>query len=105
MSSVNPSTGSRGEHVHSLEDWTRYGDELRRPLCIAEGLKQAPSICIVGAGLSGLSVAFRLATKRPDLRIEIVEKSDRCGGTIETWKQGEWICDVAVNATRTHPAF
>ena len=105
MSSVNPSTGSRGEHVHSLEDWTRYGDELRRPLCIAEGLEQASSICIVGAGLSGLSVAFRLATKRPDIRIEIVEKSDRCGGTIETWRQGEWICDVAVNATRPHPAF
>ena len=91
--------------MNSLEAWIRYGDELRRPLCIAQGLEQASSVCIVGAGLSGLTLAYRIATKRPDLAVEVVERSDRCGGTIETWRSGEWICDVAVNATRAHPAF
>ena len=89
----------------SLEDWVRYGDELRRPLCIAGNLPLATTICVVGAGLSGLTVAYRIASKRPDINIEIVEKSGRIGGVIDTWKHGDWLCDVAVNATRPHPAF
>jgi len=52
-----------------------------------------------------LAIAYRIASKRPDLEIEILERTDRCGGTIETWSEGEWLCDVAVNAARPHPAF
>ncbi len=89
----------------SLKDWIRYGDELRRPLCVASDLDNSSAVCVVGAGLSGLTVAYRIATKRPDIHVEIVEKSERCGGVIETWTQDGWICDVAVNATRAHPAF
>ena len=91
--------------MFSEEEWTRYGDELRRPLLIAKGLAEASSVLVVGGGLSGLCVAYRLATKRPDLRIELIEKSDRLGGAVETWSNGEWLCDVAVNAARAHPAF
>ena len=91
--------------MFSEDDWTRYGDELRRPLMVADGLANAGRVLVVGAGLSGLCVAYRLAMKRPDVQVELFEKSDRCGGTIETWNQGEWVCDVAVNATRAHPAF
>ena len=89
----------------SLKDWIRYGDERRRPLCVASDLDNSSAVCVVGAGLSGLTVAYRIATKRPDIHVEIVEKSERCGGVIETWTQDGWICDVAVNATRAHPAF
>ena len=89
----------------SLEDWVLYGDELRRPLCVSKNLPLGSTICVVGAGLSGLTVAYRIASKRPDVNVEIVEKSERIGGVIDTWKQGDWICDVAVNATRSHPAF
>ena len=89
----------------SLEDWIRYGDELRRPLCVASDLGNSSAVCVVGAGLSGLTVAYRIAAKRPDIHVEIVEKSERCGGVIETWTRDGWICDVAVNATRAHPAF
>ena len=66
--------------MFSEEEWTRYGDELRRPLLVAKGLAEASSVLVVGGGLSGLCVAYRLATKRPDLRIELIEKSDRLGG-------------------------
>ena len=89
----------------TLEDWIRYGDELRRPLCVARALPLSSTICVVGAGLSGLTVAYRIASKRPDVNVEIVERSERIGGVIDTWKQGDWLCDVAVNATRPHPAF
>lgn len=89
----------------SQQDWIRYGDELRRPLCIARDLPHSTNVCVVGGGLSGLTVAYRIATKRPDVRVEVIEKSHRFGGVIETWTQDEWVCDVAVNATRPHPAF
>ena len=48
-------------------------------------------------GAFRLSVAYRIASKRPDVRVELIEKSDRLGGVGET--DGEWVCDVAVNAT------
>ena len=82
-----------------------HGDEVRRPLQIAKGLENSRKVVIVGAGLSGLTLAYKIAKKRPDISIELIEKSSRLGGVIETWKQGEWICDIAVNASRAHPAF
>lgn len=91
--------------MFSEDEWTRYGDELRRPFMLADGLSEATNVLVVGGGLSGLCVAYRIASKRPDVQIELIEKSDRLGGTVETWSNGEWLCDVAVNAARAHPAF
>ena len=93
------------DSLYTVEDWARYGDELRRPLLVGPKLSKSTKLAIVGAGLSGLSIAFRIAIKRPDIEIEILEKTERCGGTIETWSEGEWMCDVAVNAARPHPSF
>tara|TARA_Y100000766_G_scaffold34098_2_gene23893 strand:- start:19 stop:1287 length:1269 start_codon:yes stop_codon:yes gene_type:complete len=93
------------DSLHSVEDWIRYGDELRRPLLVGPNLAQSTKLYVIGAGLSGLTIAYRIATKRPDIEIEIIEKKNRCGGTIETWSDGQWSCDVAVNAARPHPAF
>ena len=91
--------------MSSLESWVLHGDEMRRPLLVNQKFAESKRIVIVGAGLSGLCCAYRIAKKRPDLEIILHEKSDRIGGVITTWREGEWICDVAVNATRTHPAF
>ena len=91
--------------MNNLQDWIRHGEEMRRPLLVNHNLSKAEKIIIVGAGLSGLCTAFRIAEKRPDLEIIIIEKSKKSGGVICTWKQNEWLCDVAVNATRSHPAF
>lgn len=90
--------------MYSVEDWVRYGDELRRPLLVSEGLTKSTHLVIVGGGLSGLTIAYRLASKRPDISITILEGSDALGGVIKTWKSDEWVCDLAVNATRSHPA-
>lgn len=91
--------------MSNLESWVRYGDEMRRPLLISGNFAQSSKIVIVGGGLSGLCCAYRIATKRPDLEIIIHEKSSELGGVIGTWQQDEWICDLAVNATRPHPSF
>ena len=75
--------------MYSLEDWVRFGDELRRPLLIGPNLSKSTKLCIVGAGLSGLTIAYRIASKRPDLEIKILEATERCGGTIETWSEAD----------------
>ena len=91
--------------MSNLESWVRYGDEMRRPLLISGNFAKSSKIVIVGGGISGLCCAYRIATKRPDLEIIIHEKSSELGGVIGTWQQDEWICDLAVNATRPHPSF
>ncbi len=44
-------------------------------------------IVIVGAGISGLSLAFRLQEKVPNADIVVIEKGKRAGGTIWTEEQ------------------
>lgn len=51
-------------------------------------------VCIVGAGLSGLSVAAFLRQLRPELQLLILEQSDQPGGAIASYSeqgfQAEW---------------
>ncbi len=91
--------------MSNLDEWVLHGDEMRRPLLVNPKISKSSKLVIVGAGLSGLCCAYRIAKKRPDLEIIVHEKSSRLGGVIATWKEDEWLCDVAVNATRPHPAF
>ena len=91
--------------MSSLESWIKHGEELRRPLIANAKLGDSEKVVIVGGGLSGLCCAYRIAHKRPDISVIILERTNRLGGVINTWQDGEWICDLAVNATRPHPAF
>ena len=88
-----------------LQDWIQHGAEMRRPLLANPKLRDEQKIVIIGGGLSGLCTAFRLGQKYPDKNLILVEKSDRLGGVIQSWKKDEWICDLAVNASRPHPAM
>ena len=88
-----------------LDEWVLHGDEMRRPLLVNPKIIESTKLVIVGAGLSGLCCAYRIAKKRPDLEVILHEKSSKIGGVISTWAENEWLCDVAVNATRPHPAF
>jgi oxygen-dependent protoporphyrinogen oxidase len=40
------------------------------------------SVAVLGAGLSGLSTAYLIVNKMPDVKVEVFEKADRIGGTI-----------------------
>jgi len=91
--------------MSSLQNWINHGEEIRRPLMVNPKLAHSTTVVIVGGGLSGMCCAYRIATMRPDVKVIVLEQSQRLGGVISTWQDGEWICDLAVNATRPHPAF
>ena len=46
-----------------LQSWINYGDEMRRPLVINPKLADSKKVVIVGGGLSGMCIAFRLSQK------------------------------------------
>jgi oxygen-dependent protoporphyrinogen oxidase len=51
-------------------------------------------VCIIGAGISGLSTAAFLLQQQPELQLLILEKSPQPGGAIATYSesgyQAEW---------------
>ena len=55
--------------MSDLDKWILHGDEMRRPFLANSKLSESSKLVIVGGGLSGLSCAFRIAKKRPDIEI------------------------------------
>ncbi len=90
--------------MQDRQAWIRHGQELRRPFLVNPALADEGHVVVVGAGLSGLTAAYRLREARPDVRITVLERSDRAGGVIRTWRKDEWVGEFAVNASRPHPA-
>jgi oxygen-dependent protoporphyrinogen oxidase len=48
---------------------------------------RALRVVIVGAGISGLALAYRLQERRPELDISILEATDRAGGAVGTYRR------------------
>ena len=57
----------------------------------------SPRIVIVGAGISGLALAFRLQERLPDAEIVILEQSDRPGGTTWTIRDNGFQVEIGPN--------
>jgi protoporphyrinogen/coproporphyrinogen III oxidase len=56
-----------------------------------------PRVVVIGAGLSGLSVAYRLHRLRPDLSITILERASRPGGNIWTERRDGFQVETGPN--------
>lgn len=56
-----------------------------------------PSVVIVGAGISGLALAYRLGQKAPDISIHILEASDRIGGKIWSERREGFLVESGPN--------
>ena len=44
-------------------------------------------VIIIGAGLSGLSAAHFLKKSEPDLQVVLLEKKERAGGAVQSFKK------------------
>jgi oxygen-dependent protoporphyrinogen oxidase len=56
------------------------------------------TVVVIGGGISGLSVALHIADQRPDVRIRLLESSDRLGGVIHTDRKEGWVCEAGPGA-------
>lgn len=54
-------------------------------------------IAIIGGGISGLSLAYFLMQKKPDLDLKIIEAEKRTGGKIITEEVSGFLCEGGVN--------
>jgi len=55
------------------------------------------SIVIVGGGISGLSIAYFLLERKPDLDITVLESDGKAGGKIWTDRVDGFLCEGGVN--------
>jgi oxygen-dependent protoporphyrinogen oxidase len=56
-----------------------------------------PTVVIVGAGISGLSLAFRLRQQAPETTIHVLESSPRIGGKIWTERRDGFLIESGPN--------
>jgi len=52
---------------------------------------------IVGGGISGLSLAYFLLKRNPELDLKLIEAEKRAGGKIITEKVSGFLCEGGVN--------
>ncbi|WP_448513750.1 protoporphyrinogen oxidase, partial [Parathermosynechococcus lividus] len=62
-------------------------------------------VAVVGAGLSGLSVAWRLQKVAPQYKVVVLEASDRLGGNITTEAQDGFVWELGPNSFAPTPAL
>ena len=56
-----------------------------------------PSVVIIGAGISGLSLAYRLRQQSPDASITVLEAAQRIGGKVWTEKRDDFLIESGAN--------
>lgn len=67
-------------------------------------MSSSPHVVILGAGVTGLSAAYFLRQKRPDLRVTLLERSARVGGNIVTEQRDGFLLDGGPDSfLRTKP--
>lgn len=54
-------------------------------------------VCVIGGGISGLCIAYRL--KKKGFGVTLLEKNARCGGNIQTERDGDFLIEWGPNST------
>jgi oxygen-dependent protoporphyrinogen oxidase len=62
-----------------------------------------PCVAVVGGGISGLSAALRLAERRPDIDVRLLEARPHLGGVLETIRQDGFLVEAAADSFLTNP--
>ena len=58
----------------------------------------APTVVVVGAGISGLTAAYELLRLRPDVRVVVLDGADRVGGKLALLEVGGLTVDAGAEA-------
>src|SRR5262249_32917495 len=70
---------------------------LSPPLVTDPLLRAMPKIVIVGSGITGLAIGFRLRYLLPHAEIAVLEQAGRPGGTIWTERENGFQVEVGAN--------
>lgn len=79
-----------GAHGPTLNDvvetfsWHDVTEEMETMATRLHGLKSGEHLTVVGGGVSGLTLAYFVASSRPDVQVTVLEAEDRLGGYLET---------------------
>jgi oxygen-dependent protoporphyrinogen oxidase len=64
---------------------------------IENRFENRPRIIVIGGGLSGLSLAYRLQEKLPQASLTLLEKAERAGGKIDTFQREGFTVECGPN--------
>jgi oxygen-dependent protoporphyrinogen oxidase len=64
-----------------------------------------PRVVIVGGGISGLALAYRLEERAPDADVIVLEESARLGGTIGTEQRDGFLLEIGPNGFLDNKPF
>lgn len=85
---ASSSTDSQTYSVPKVDDWNTLSPDIEASYLGLEQLEKGESIAIIGAGISGLTLAWILSRSRPDVRIHIIDDKPEVGG---------WMCSTHVS--------
>lgn len=71
----------------NVESWDEMNEELEVLMSRVKMVKKGQELCVIGGGLSGLSLAYFVSKSRPDINVRVLEAKDTVGGYMESKPQ------------------
>lgn len=92
-----------GALVHARS--ARSASGARWATTAGRGAEEVLDVVVVGAGISGLSTAQSLVSRRPQVRLLVAEAEDRVGGSLCTVKKGGYVWERGPNSVAPTPGI
>ncbi|HET9958023.1 MAG TPA: protoporphyrinogen oxidase [Polyangiaceae bacterium] len=69
------------------------------------GAPEPPRVVVIGGGIAGVTAAYELRRRLPNVKLQLVEGRARLGGNVRTEQHGPYLVDAGPDAfVRTKPA-
>jgi oxygen-dependent protoporphyrinogen oxidase len=92
----NPQTSKPPAHTDvdkalAVHKWDDFPEDIETVVTRLHDLRRGEELVIVGAGISGLSLAWFVAHARPDVKIKLLERTSSVGGYMASENRSETI--------------